>query len=345
MSKEGRSTSFDIAFRAGVSQSTVSRALRNSPLVNRETRDRIQAIARELNYQADRNAANLRSRQTRTLALLIFEDPTSDDSLINPFFLAMLGNTTRAAARRGYDLLLSFQQLSNDWHRDYELSGRADGLILLGYGDYLSYREKLEHLATTRAHFVIWGPHLEKQPNNSLYCDNLKGARDATRHLLDLGHRQIAFIGEATERYPELQLRYQGHLQALEQAGIPSNPDLQVDADNREIAGYQAVRHLLESNRPFTAVFAASDLMAIGAMKALRQDGIRVPDDVAVVGFDDIPAASYVTPALTTVHQDTIVAGQLLVDKLIRLIEGKPVESTLIPATLVIRESSGCAAS
>ena len=126
-----KANSIDIAYRAGVSQSTVSRALRNSPLVNKATRERIQAIAKELNYKVDKNASNLRLKSSATIALLLFEDPTSDDSLINPFFLSMLGSITRACARSGYDLLVSFQQMNADWHADFEDSNKADGIILL----------------------------------------------------------------------------------------------------------------------------------------------------------------------------------------------------------------------
>jgi DNA-binding LacI/PurR family transcriptional regulator len=136
-----KATSFDIAYLAGVSQSTVSRALRDSPQVNKETREKVQAIARQLNYKVDKNASNLRKQRSSTLALLLFEDPTTDESLINPFFLSMLGSITRACARNGQDLLVSFQQLSDDWHADYEDSKKADGIILLGYGDYVDYEE------------------------------------------------------------------------------------------------------------------------------------------------------------------------------------------------------------
>lgn len=134
-----RATSLDIAFRAGVSQSTVSRALRNSLLVTEETREKIHKIAQELNYRVDKHAASLRSQSSSSLALLLFEDPTCDDSHINPFFLSLIGNMTRYASRQGYDLLLSFKDLSGDWHTEYELSSRADGMILLGYGDYTAY--------------------------------------------------------------------------------------------------------------------------------------------------------------------------------------------------------------
>ena len=159
-------TSFDIAFLAGVSQPTVSRALRGSPMVSLETRKRIEEIARQLNYRVDKNASNLRSQHSNTLALLLFEDPTPDDSLINPFFLSMLGSITRASARQGYDLLVSFQQFSKDWQQDYEDSRKADGIILLGYGDYEEYRPRLERLVEQGTHFVRWGPVLEGQPGS-----------------------------------------------------------------------------------------------------------------------------------------------------------------------------------
>ena len=150
-------TSFDIAYLAGVSQPTVSRALRGSPAVSLETRKRIEEIARQLNYRVDKNASNLRSQHSNTLALLLFEDPTPDDSQINPFFLSMLGSLTRASARQGYDLLISFQQLSKDWQQDYEDSRKADGIILLGYGDHDDFCSRLKFLIARGIHFVRWG--------------------------------------------------------------------------------------------------------------------------------------------------------------------------------------------
>ena len=171
---KGKATSFDIAYRAGVSQSTVSRALRGSPLVSLDTRKKIQAIAKELNYKVDKNASNLRRQHSVTLALLLFEDPSPDDSLINPFFLSMLGSLTRACARQGYDLLVSFQQLSEDWHAEYQDSHKADGLILLGYGDYVEAREKLQHLVEQGTHFVRWGAVVDGQPDISIGCEDRK---------------------------------------------------------------------------------------------------------------------------------------------------------------------------
>ncbi|MED5526914.1 LacI family DNA-binding transcriptional regulator [Gallaecimonas pentaromativorans] len=341
MRNKGKATSFDIAHKAGVSQSTVSRALRGSPLVNKETRDRIQAIARELNYKVDKNASNLRSQHSGTLALLLFEDPTPDDSLINPFFLSMLGSITRACAQAGFDLLVSFQQLSDDWHADYEDSNKADGIILLGYGDYVAYQSKLDQLVAQGTHFVRWGAVLQQQPGLSIGCDNFQGGRDLVRHLLSLGRRRVAFLGHASNHYPEFFERYQGYGAALAEAGLKADPALQLDAITTEQAGYEAVCALLDAGQSFDAVFGASDLIALGAMRALADRGIKVPEQVAVVGFDDIHMAAFANPPLTTVRQNTKLAGEMLVQSLLKTIHKLPAHSAKIPAELVIRRSCG----
>ena len=340
MQKKGKATSFDIAHRAGVSQSTVSRALRGSPLVSEETRLRIEKAATELKYKVDKNASNLRTRHSGTLALLLFEDPTADESHINPFFLSMLGSITRACAQRGYDLLVSFQQLSRDWHADYADTRKADGIILLGYGDYLAYRDKLAALAAQGTRSVRWGAVLPDQPDVSIGCDNYRGGQDASRHLLEQGCRRIAYLGDASSHYPEFFARYRGYAQVLREAGLDPDPALQVNAESSEESGYQAMQVLLERGRVFDGLFAASDLIAIGAMRALIDHGRRVPGDVAVAGFDDIPTARFVNPPLTTVRQDTGKAGEALVDALLRQIRGDTVESMMLPVQLVIRRSS-----
>jgi DNA-binding LacI/PurR family transcriptional regulator len=333
-------TSFDIAFLAGVSQPTVSRALRGSPVVSLETRKRIEDIARQLNYRVDKNASNLRSQHSNTLALLLFEDPTPDDSLINPFFLSMLGSITRASARQGYDLLISFQQLSGNFHEDYEDSRKADGIILLGYGDYEEYRPRLDKLVEQGTHFVRWGPVLTDEPGVSIGSDNAQGGYDVTQHLLSQGRRRLAFLGHATTHYPEFFDRYRGYERALMQAKVAAASTLQVDAITTEEAGFQAAKELLARDAEFDAIVAASDLIAIGALRALQESGIEVPRQVSVVGFDDIPAASLTNPPLTTVMQDTRRAGELLVETLLRQIAGDPVGNSVIPTRLVVRKSA-----
>jgi DNA-binding LacI/PurR family transcriptional regulator len=338
--KSVRPTSRDIARLAEVSQATVSRALRNSPLVRPETRERIESIARELSYRTDRRAAGLRTRRSNTLALLLFEE-SAEDAQINPFFLSMLGHITRATARRGLDLLVSFQQLSDDWHTEYQLSNRADGLILLGYGDYISSMPRLRKLADAGANFVIWGPDVDGTPGRYVRTDNMAGGLQATRHLLGLGRRRIAYLGSSSDHWPEFQARYSGYERALRDLGLEPDPGLAVEVQSSEHAGHEAAMGLLASGLAFDAIFAASDLIAMGAISALRECGRSVPQDVAVIGFDDIAAAAHFIPPLTTVQQDTHRAADMLVDNLLRMTADEPVESALIQPKLVVRGSCG----
>ena len=336
-----KATSLVIAHLAGVSQPTVSRALRGSPMVSELTRRRILKIAHELNYQVDKNASNLRSQHTGTLALLFFEDPAPDDSLINPFFVSMLASITRACALRGYDLLISFQQPNNDeWQAGFEDQNKADGIILLGYGDYLDYRARLEYLVEHGTHFVRWGAAAEGQPGVSVGSDNYQGGHDITAHLIERGAKRIAFLGGTSESCPEFRERYRGHCAALAARGIAVDAVLQVDAISSEQSGHAAVEMLFERGARFDAIAAASDLIAIGAMKAMAEHGRRVPEDVLVAGYDDIPLAAFVNPSLTTVQQDTRIAGAVLVDSLLKSIHDEPVQNQTLPVKLVLRQST-----
>jgi DNA-binding LacI/PurR family transcriptional regulator len=339
-SKE-KATSLVIAHLAGVSQPTVSRALRGSSMVNEQTRSRILKIARELNYKVDKNASNLRCQHSGTLALLFFEDPAPDDSLINPFFVSMLASITRACAQRGFDLLISFQQPANeDWQASFEDSNKADGIILLGYGDYQEYRARLKFLITRGIHFVRWGAMLPDQADVTVGCDNYHGGYAITQHLLERGAKRIAFLGDASIHSPEFLERHRGYQVAIEAGELRVDAKLQVKAISSEQSGFDAANELLKRKVRFDAICAASDLIAIGAMKALQARGLRVPDDILVSGFDDIPLAGFVNPSLTTVQQDTKVAGAILVDTLLKLIDNKPVENQVIPVSLVLRRST-----
>ena len=339
-----KATSFDIAYLAGVSQPTVSRALRGSPQVSEETRRRVEAIAQQLNYKVDKNASNLRCQRSNTLALLFFEDPTPDDSQINPFFHSMLGSITRACARNGYDLLISFQQQSGQWHENYADTRKADGLILLGYGDYVEYRGRLERLVEQGTNFVLWGVMQAGQPGLSVGSDNFQGSHLATQHLIGLGRRSIAFLGTASTHYPEFLERYRGYSQALKDAGIVAHRALQVDSITTERSGYSATCELLERGTQFDAIVAASDLIAMGALHALQERHVEVPGQVAVVGFDDIPAATLTNPPLTTVAQDTRLAGDVLVETVLSQIKGEPAEARTLKTRLIFRQSCGAPA-
>ena len=337
MAANDKVTSFDIATLAGVSQPTVSRALRGDKTVSEATRLRVEAIARQLNYTVDKNASSLRRGKSNTLALLFFEDLLPDESWINPFFLSMLGPILQTCAKRGYDLLTSFQQLSTDWHVDYEDSRKADGIILLGYGDYEIYRTRLEQLVAQGTHFVRWGSVDQYALGMTIGCDNRRGGRDAGAHLIARGCSRIAFLGDASSHYPEFRDRYAGLSEVLREAGHGVDPGLHVDALSTEQSGYEAASRLIARDVTFDAIFAGSDLIAIGAMRALDEHGLSVPGDVALIGFDDIPAAGLTRPPLTTIAQDYLRAGEVLVDALIGQIDRTPVMPTLLAPRLVTR--------
>lgn len=335
-----RPTSFDIAALAGVSQPTVSRALSGNPSVSADTRAKVLEAARQLNYSVDKNASGLRRRQSKTIALLFFEDPTPDDTLINPFYLSMVGSLTRACATSGYDLLISFQQLSGDWHMDYEDSRKADGILLLGYGDYREALPRLEQLVAQGTHFVRWGAARGDQVGTTVGSDNEQGGYLAARHLIERGRRRIAFLGTASVAAPEFLERWTGFSRALDEAGLGVDPKLRVDAMPSEESGRQAARHLIDQGETFDAIFAVSDLTAIGAMLELHDAGLAVPGDVAIVGFDDLAAGRLSEPPLTTIAQDTRRAGEALVRTLIAKIEERAPDSIALPVDLVVRGSS-----
>ena len=233
------------------------------------------------------------------------------------------------------------QQLTDDWHIEYQASYRADGLILLGYGDYTTYREKLQALDRANTRFIIWGPNINEQPGHSIGCDNVNGGFQAARHLLETGRRRIAFIGNTTRRFPELAARYEGYRRALADFGLEASATLRIDEDDLRDLGHRGIEELLVRGQEFDAVFAVTDAIAIDAIHALQENGYDVPGEVAVVGFDDIPLAAHVTPALTTVRQDIRQASEGLVKSIVGLIEGEPVESSLMEPSLIVRESCG----
>ena len=335
-----RPTSFDLAALAGVSQPTVSRALSGNRSVSAETRARVLAAAEQLHYKVDKNASGLRRKHSRTLALLFFEEGAEEGALLNPYYLSMLGPMVRCCARHGYDLLISTQQLSSDWHVDYEDSRKADGIVLLGYGDYTVYRPRLEALVERGTHFVRWGAGSEAELGATIGSNNQQGGFDATHHLIETGRRSIAFLGSANSAFPEFLDRWRGYCRALEAAGIAPDEKLRVDAEPSEASGGAALVELVERGVEFDAIFAASDVTAIGAMHALQKLGRSIPGDVAIVGFDDISAASLASPRLTTVTQDPRQAAEALVEALIEAVEAGSTRSRLLPVRLTVRESS-----
>jgi len=173
---------------------------------------------------------------------------------------------------------------------------------------------------------------------------NQESAKELTSHLVDLGHRRFAFIGRTSAANPEFTHRYQGYLKALACRGIGADADLHIPANSSEAEGYDAAKALLLTGKMVDAIVCASDLIAVGAVAALHDHGLAVPADIAVVGYDDLPIAQYMRPALTTVRQDTELAGRRLVEHLIDLIAGLDVQPDELPVELMIRQSCGAGA-
>jgi DNA-binding LacI/PurR family transcriptional regulator len=336
--KEAR-TIADIARLANVSPSTVSRALSDSPLISAETRERIQALAREHRYTIHAGAQSLRRQRTRTIAAVVSINRPSGRAWTDPFLLELLGEIAAAATLHGYDLLLSeIHPDGGDWSTRFLRSGRADGIILISR---LSERlRRSEDLAAAGAPFVVWGPMLPAQAYCSVGSDDYQGGLLVAEHLIRLGRQRIAFLGSDRDVW-EMQLREDAYAAALAAAGRSYDGRYVVKSLSTSQAGYEAMRRLLVQAPDLDAVIAASDVMALGALEALRSAGRSVPGDVAVVGYDDISLAAYCSPPLTTVRQATAAAGNLLVERLLARIEGRPAPSAVLPVELVIRESCG----
>lgn len=336
-----RPTSFDIAALAGVSQASVSRALSKPNSVSEDVRLRVFEAASQLNYKVDVNARKLRSKKMHTIALLVSDDIEQGDNPINPFFLPLIGSIIKYAGQKDVDVLISLQQQSDDWGGDYGFSRRADGIIFLGYNDYEAYLAKVATLREIGSPWIVFGPEMRDEPHLHIGSDNIDGSYQAVKHLINLGRTRIVFLGEATERHFEFVERYLGYERAHKEAGLVIDPSLTIDCFISREEGAAAISALLAKKKEFDAVFAVTDLLAIGAVQTLQKQGLNVPKDVSVVGFDDLWVCTCINPELTTVRQDTTIAARALVDALGRLIDGEEITQTRIPTQLIIRESCG----
>lgn len=325
----------DVAQRAGVSVATVSHVINNTRFVSDPLRQRVERAMEELDYQPDAVARSLRRRETHTIGLIV-----PDNS--NPFF----AEVARGIEDRGFELGYSVILCNSDSKVQKELeylnvltSKRVDGIVFIAA---TARSQHVESLVNSGIPVVIVDRKMPSVRADAVLVDNFHGGYEATRHLLDLGHRRIGCIAGPSDLTPSAD-RVAGYRMALEEFGVDPDDDLVVRGDYYASSGERAVWRFLELDRPPTAIFACNDLMAIAAMKTLVDNGLRVPQDVAVVGFDDIALASYVNPPLTTVAQPKYEMGTITVDVLLQRVKGEGPEERqeiLLECQLVVREST-----
>jgi DNA-binding LacI/PurR family transcriptional regulator len=337
---QGREISIaDIARVAGVSHTTVSRALRGSPLISTETRERIQRLALEMGYTPNAIAQSLQTRRTSTIGLVV-------TSIADPFLSEVVRGVEEVARAAGFSLLVSTTQ--NDPEQEMEVlevlrRRRVDGIVVATSRVADEQKQRLDQL---RVPTVLINSQVEMQEGwrYRISVDDLSGARFGVEHLLALGHRAIGYLGTAS-RPVSCQRRLEGYRQALEAAGIAYRDEWMVVATADEaspqedvICGRRALARLLEAG--VTALFCQTDMQAVGVLMACHRRGIVVPRELSVVGFDDIEIASYVTPPLTTIRQPRALLGRLASQVLLGMLNGSPGQNHLLMPTLIVREST-----
>jgi DNA-binding LacI/PurR family transcriptional regulator len=320
-------TMADIAKAAGVSKITVSRALSNHPLVKDSTKARIRDLALEKGYRLNVAARNLRLQRTHMVAVVVEMTATPTRPMSEPYPLALLGGIIQELTSCGYNLVLSTAEtfVSN------ALS--VDAVILLGQG---VQDDAVSQIAAAGLPMVVWGSVRNDMDHVIVGSDNIAGGVIAAARLLSVGRRRLAYLGDIG--HAEIADRFDGFCQRLSDEGV--KPIGQRSCAFTFAGGHDAMADIIaEHGTDIDGVFACSDPVAMGAIRALTESGRHVPDQVSVVGFDDSPGAAFFIPALTTVHQDWHKGGRLLAHKALDLIDGHHVVSERLPVSLVIRTS------
>ena len=328
-----------IAKLSGVSRSTVSRVINNDPNVSEVTRDKVMQIVKRVNYTPNAAARGLAAGRKHVLGLVI---PTGVAALFtDPYFPILIQGVSSACNAREYSVMLWLAEPEYERRqmRQIMYSGLVDGVIV---SSMLLNDSLVQALSDGDLPFMLVGRHPTDTRASYVDADNVGGAREAVAHLLRLGCTRVATITGPQNMIAGTD-RLAGYLAAQRERGLISDPSLIAEGDFTESGGYRAMQQLL-SHR-LDAVFAASDMMAIGAMRALREAGLRVPEDVAIVGFDDLPQAARTEPPLTSVRQPIYRLGSTAVDSLLDLTEypDSSPRRIILPTELVVRTSCGSA--
>lgn len=328
-------TMMDLAKLADVSAGTVSRALQRPNLVKPATRDRILALAKEHGFTINAAASGLRSGKTGAIGVIIPMGHDRGQHISDPFFMNLIGQLADKLSDEGYNLLLArVLPEDDDWLERMIGSRLFDGAIIIGQSDQ---SHNLARVAQEYEPLVVWGQY---DPANT-YCtvgsDNLAGGRMAAQHLLDQGRKHIIFLGDPSA--PEIDARLQGARDVIAEANSGAHFSTESVALEPDAAHNQIVAWL-KTNPKMDGIIAASDVVALSAIRALSEIGLAVPDDVRVIGYDDLPLAAHVTPPLTTVRQDIEQGARSLVDLLLQRMTGESNGSKLMTPELVVRQSA-----
>lgn len=322
----------DLAKIAGVSAGTVSRALAGNSLVNAKTREKIERLASEHDFRPNQMASKLRRQKTGVIGVIIPLGHDRHQQISDTFFMTLLGYLADELTEKGYDLMLRrvIPQQDKDWLDRFIRSGMIDGVLVIGQSNQF---ERIEEIADGYLPMVVWGNHQEGQRHCVVGADNRLGGRLAAERLIASGARRLAFLGDTGPF--EFAARYAGARDVAEKLGASIEPvsvHLSPSHTGKEIAAFLAARH-----HEIDGIFAASDTIAFACLRELQRMGVPVPEQMKLIGFDDLPIAAQTIPPLTTIHQDIAAGAHGMVDLLLRRLEREETESLVLPPKLVIR--------
>lgn len=322
-----------VAEKAKVSVNTASRAINNKPDISKETKKRILQIAKELGYIRNAAAVALRTKKTGTIGVVIADNR-------NPFYAEVLNGIEEAAREKNYHIILANTQ--RDYRKEEEainllLAKRVDGLLITPVQDR---DDDIKNLIDTNIPFVIVGRDFKNIEVDAVYNDEVKGGFLATEYLIKKGHKRVALINGFLHKSPA-KGRLEGYKKVLKKYGIPFDDALVTIGDIDVKDGYERTKQLLEKNLDFTAIFAYNDMMAFGAMQAVKEKGLRIPEDIGLVGYDDILFSSLISPSLSTIRLKKQELGAESVRLLLSRINGnrKKIKKVMLGVELQIRES------
>ncbi|CAH8236618.1 DNA-binding transcriptional dual regulator RbsR [Vibrio aestuarianus] len=324
----------DIARLAGVSTSTVSHVINKSRFVSEDIAERVNKAAQDLNYAPSALARSLKMNRTRTIGMLV-------TTSTNPFFGEVVKGVERSCYHKGYNLILCNTEGDNERMKtsiNTLLQKRVDGLLLMCStleGERIEVFDRYPDIPVV---VMDWGPMLFA--SDKIQDNSLSGGYIATNYLIECGHKEIGCITGPLIRH-QAQMRYEGYKRAVLEAGLEINPQWIVESDFECEGGYEAFNRMLEKGPLPSSIFVSNDMMAMGVLNAAHEKGIRIPEDVSIMGYDDIHIARFMSPALTTVHQPKYRLGKVAVETLLKKLEKETLEPQVVQLdpTLVVRKS------